>query len=93
MEEWLTSWRERLREESLDAGTATERLRAVNPALIPRNHRVELAITRAEDEADFGPFHRLVDLLEAPFAADADAAPEARPPRPEERVTQTFCGT
>ena len=91
--DWLTSWRGRLLEEDLAASTAAERMRAANPALIPRNHQVERAIAAAVAEDDFRPFHGLVDLLGAPFAARADAATEARPPQPQERVTQTFCGT
>ena len=56
-------------------------MRAANPILIPRNHRVEHAIQRAYG-GDFAPFHRLVDALAAPYAeqpeyADLEAPPQA----------------
>ena len=91
--DWLAAWRGRLSEEGLTADAASQRLRAANPALIPRNHRVEQAIAAAVAEADFGPFHRLVDLLATPFDTRADGVDEARPPEPHELVTETFCGT
>ena len=67
-------------------------MRAANPILIPRNHRVEQAIQRGYG-GDFGPFHRLVDALAAPYAEQAEYADLEAPPRPEEIVHQTFCGT
>jgi uncharacterized protein YdiU (UPF0061 family) len=64
-----------------------------NPVFIPRNHLVEAAIRAAEDAGNFEPFHRLVERLERPFDYDPDAAAYALPPRPEQVVRQTFCGT
>ena len=64
-----------------------------NPALIPRNHQVELAIRAAEDEDDFGPFNALVEVLADPFVYRPELADYARPAAPEEAVCKTFCGT
>jgi serine/tyrosine/threonine adenylyltransferase len=63
-----------------------------NPILIPRNHRVEQAI-RSAYGGDFAPFHRLVDALAAPYTEQIEYADLETPPRPEEIVHQTFCGT
>ena len=68
-------------------------MRKANPALIPRNHQVELAIRAAEDEGDFGPFNALVDILADPFDYDAGKSGYATPAAPEEAVCRTFCGT
>lgn len=90
---WLARWRQRLATETrspLDIATA---MRAVNPVLIPRNHQVEAAIRAAVSNGDFTPFHRLVDALARPFDDRPDIADLTRPPRPEEVVHQTFCGT
>jgi uncharacterized protein YdiU (UPF0061 family) len=81
---WLGGWRQR---RPLD-GTA---MRRVNPAVIPRNHRVEAAIEAALG-GDFAPFEELHAVLGRPYEEPALAG-YAEPPRPEERVTQTFCGT
>jgi uncharacterized protein YdiU (UPF0061 family) len=66
---------------------------AVNPAFIPRNHRVEAAIQAAVADEDFGPFHELLDVLARPFEEQPAYARYAEPPFAHERVRQTFCGT
>lgn len=65
----------------------------VNPVYIPRNHLVEEAISAAEKQQDFEPFNRLVDLLANPFEFSRENDRYAIPPRPEQVVRQTFCGT
>jgi serine/tyrosine/threonine adenylyltransferase len=67
-------------------------MRAANPSRIPRNHRVEEAIQHADD-GDYAPFHRLVEALTAPYEDRDEYADLETPPRPEEIVRQTFCGT
>ena len=66
---------------------------AVNPAFIPRNHRVEAVIRAAVDAGDFAPFHELVTVLSNPFEDQPAFAHYADPPEGHERVLQTFCGT
>jgi uncharacterized protein YdiU (UPF0061 family) len=90
---WLEAWRGRL---ALEAGTAADRvsaMRRANPAFIPRNHRVEEAIQAAVRRRDFQPFESLVRVLETPYDDHPDHAELADPPRPEQRVVETFCGT
>ena len=92
---WAEVWRLRLAEES--AVTVQERMavmRAVNPAVIPRNHLVEQAISAAVIDRDFGPFDELNALLARPYEdAPVAQAQYAAPPRPDQIVRQTFCGT
>ena len=88
---WLNDWLARL-EKTGSADTARETMRAANPAFIPRNHRIEAAI-RAATAGDFAPTDRLIEVLARPFEDQPEHAEFAAPPRPEERVTQTFCGT
>ena len=38
-------------------------MRAVNPAFIPRNHRVEAVIEAAVSRDDFAPFEELLTVL------------------------------
>jgi uncharacterized protein YdiU (UPF0061 family) len=68
-------------------------MRAVNPAYIPRNHRVEAMIDAAVERGDFGPFEELLAVLSKPFDEQPERARYAEPPAPHERVLQTFCGT
>jgi uncharacterized protein YdiU (UPF0061 family) len=92
-DEWAPRWRRRLGQEPTDALTRRVAMLAVNPAFIPRNHRVEAVIRAAVDEGDFVPFHELVMVLSNPFEAQPDFARYADPPADYERVLQTFCGT
>ena len=66
---------------------------AVNPAYIPRNHRVEALIRAAVDHEDFKPFEELLTITAKPFEDQPAFAHYAEPPQEHERVLQTFCGT
>ena len=67
-------------------------MRSVNPAYIPRNHRVEAALVAAAEE-DYAPFEELLLVLARPFEDRPEYAAYAEPPAAEQRVCQTFCGT
>ena len=70
------------------------RMRAVNPWLIPRNHRVEEALDAASGEGDMAPFERLLAALRQPFVETAENARYAEPAEAEATARyQTFCGT
>ena len=86
---WAARWRVRLAAEKPPAGA----MRAVNPAFIPRNHLVEAASAAAVERSDFQPFEDLLAVLSRPFDDQPGLAHYATPPRDEERVLQTFCGT
>jgi len=90
---WLARWRARLAEEGGPVAERRERMHGVNPLYIPRNHLVEEAIAAATREDDLGPFHTLVEVLERPFEEQPGRERYALPPRPEQVVRQTFCGT
>jgi len=90
---WLEAWRRRLGRESASAADRASAMRRANPAFIPRNHRIEEAIVAATREDDFAPFHALRRALERPYEDQPELAHLAEPPRPEERVRRTFCGT
>lgn len=87
LEEWLTRWTAR------SAATAPGAMLAVNPAYIPRNHRIAAAIAAAQEDDDFTLFDRLMAVLAQPFEERADVADYEDAPRPDERVRRTFCGT
>jgi uncharacterized protein YdiU (UPF0061 family) len=86
-DEWFATWR-----READPTQHLADMRAANPVLIPRNHRVDHAIQTAYG-GDFVPFHRLVDALAAPYAEQIEYVDLEAPPRPEEIIHQTFCGT
>lgn len=88
---WLRDWQARLDRDPREG--LPERLRAANPAFIPRNHQVERVLEAAVREGDLAPFRRLHEVLQRPFEDQPAAAAFADPPRVEERIGHTFCGT
>jgi uncharacterized protein YdiU (UPF0061 family) len=91
-DEWAVKWRHRLSEEDGDPQERRSRMSAANPLFIPRNHLVEEAIVAAV-KGDFAPFETLITMLAKPFDDQPDFARYAEPPRPDQVVHQTFCGT
>jgi uncharacterized protein YdiU (UPF0061 family) len=91
-DEWEARWQARLAEEGTTPPERGAAMRAVNPAFIPRNHQVERALAAAV-AGDDSPFEALLVVLARPFEDQPDAAAYALPPKEEERVLATFCGT
>ena len=90
---WMARWRERLSREPADGAARCTAMQSVNPAFIPRNHRVEAVIQAAVEEDDFSPFEELLTVLSQPYRDHPAFSHYAEPPRDDERVYQTFCGT
>lgn len=90
---WLQRWQQSLGNDPQNANIRQDNMYAVNPAFIARNHLVEEAIEAATRRKDFEPFNSLVDVLSQPGRFDNKKTPYATPPRPEQVVSQTFCGT
>jgi uncharacterized protein YdiU (UPF0061 family) len=91
-DEWAIRWRQRLADEPQSAAERQAAMRAVNPAFIPRNHRVEAVIAAAVNN-DYAPFEELLTVLSKPFEDQPTFAAYAEPPLPDQRVLKTFCGT
>ena len=90
---WAVAWRRRLSKEPGSPQECAGTMRATNPAFIPRNHMVEAALDAAVRREDFKPFEELLDVGSRPFEDRPELERFAAPARPEEAVTQTFCGT
>jgi uncharacterized protein YdiU (UPF0061 family) len=89
---WRARWLTRATTHGATIADAQLRMRAANPAIIPRNHRVEAALAAAQSD-DLLPLHRLLADMEAPYderPRDADGLQ----PAPESAAHyRTFCGT
>lgn len=83
---WLPRWQARR------AGDAADRLRAANPAVIPRNHLVEEALAAATT-GDMAPFAALLAELRRPFAPGAGRERFTLPAPSGFGPYVTFCGT
>jgi uncharacterized protein YdiU (UPF0061 family) len=90
---WVGRWRARLASEPQSPGHRRSQMRAVNPAFIPRNHRIEAVIQAAVEQGNFAPFEELGTVLGNPFEDQPAFAGYMHPPQPHERIAYTFCGT
>lgn len=90
---WAARWRERLATEQCTTAARRDLMEDANPLFIPRNHLVEEAIVAATEQGDFGPFEALVDVLERPYEEQVGRERYTLPPRADQVVHQTFCGT
>jgi len=90
---WMRRWEDRGAQEPENAAVRAASMRRANPRYIPRNHRIEEVIEAATTEGDLAPFEALLEVIVRPFDEQPDAAAYAAPPRPDQRVLETFCGT
>jgi uncharacterized protein YdiU (UPF0061 family) len=90
---WAVGWRRRLEDEPISAKDRAAVMRSVNPLFIPRNHIVAAALDAAVRQQDLQPFEELLNVLSRPYEDKPEMDRYAMPARPEECVSQTFCGT
>ena len=89
---WLAAWRARLQRDPLDTTARRSQMHSMSPAVIPRNHLVEAALSQASLHGDLQPFEALLAAVQRPYDEPADSL-FTTPPAPQERVRRTFCGT
>ncbi|WP_172255049.1 protein adenylyltransferase SelO [Saccharibacillus deserti] len=90
---WRERWQQRLERQTQSREESVEMMRRHNPAVIPRNHRVEEALAAASNADDYGPLHRLLAALADPYAHSAEQAQYAQLPPDAGEGYRTFCGT
>ncbi|MFP4129666.1 MAG: protein adenylyltransferase SelO [Halorhodospira sp.] len=90
---WAASWRQRLAAEVRSDARRRTAMRAVSPAYTLRNHLAQWAVDAATERLDLAPMGQLLQVLAEPYADHPGWEHLAQPPRPEARVTRTFCGT
>ncbi|MFY0543114.1 protein adenylyltransferase SelO [Brevibacillus sp. H7] len=91
--EWQVRWQARLGRQQESKAASHQLMRDSNPALIPRNHRVEEALEAAVKERDYSVMERLLDVLSSPYAHTPEQAEYSTLPAPSTRPYRTFCGT
>jgi uncharacterized protein YdiU (UPF0061 family) len=94
---WLARWQARGESEGGHAASwseRAERMRRVNPVVIPRNHRVEEALSAASAGGDLAPFRRLLSAIRRPYDETPDQSEFVQPAGAEVTACyRTFCGT
>lgn len=90
--QWYGRWQARLGRQQESKEFINQLMQKSNPAVIPRNHRVEEALEAAVEQGDYSVMEKLLDVLSKPYAhsqvqAEYCTVPESTTPY------QTFCGT
>ena len=91
--QWAELWQARLQRQQESKEASHQLMRDSNPAVIPRNHRVEEALASAVDEGDYSVMEGLLKVLSNPYEHTEKQAEYCTLPSPSERPYRTFCGT
>lgn len=90
--QWHEQWQGRLARQQENKETSQELMKKNNPALIPRNHRVEEVLEAAE-QGDYSVMERLLTVLASPYAHSHEQREYATLPTLTMGAYRTFCGT
>ncbi|MDQ3488614.1 MAG: YdiU family protein [Acidobacteriota bacterium] len=88
---WHTRLDARRARQAQPFAEAEALMRRHNPAVIPRNHKVEEALQAASGNDDFTVMQRLLEVLATPYDHDLDLPAFSTPG--DSRTYRTFCGT
>lgn len=92
-EQWQVQWQARLERQEQSRDLSRQLMRSSNPAVIPRNHRVEEALEAAVEQGDYSVLKQLLAVLSQPYAYTPEQDEYAALPEPSSRPYRTFCGT
>ena len=93
--DWLQGWKERsgfAHKDANERDALSQKMRGVNPLYIPRNHQIQKAIDALE-AGNSTQLERLLFVLASPYREHKGYEDLAQPPKIDERITSTFCGT
>lgn len=91
-EYWYKVWKDRLDRQEESKESIQELMKKSNPSVIPRNHRVEEAIEKAES-GDYDFMKKLLEIVSNPYEHSKDNKYYSNPPDPSKYPYRTFCGT
>ena len=91
--QWHERWKARLERQQESSASSHQLMLNSNPAVIPRNHRVEAALEAAVEQGDYSVMERLLVVLSKPFAHSPEQKEYCTLPVPSSLPYRTFCGT
>ncbi|GAB1766864.1 protein adenylyltransferase SelO [Priestia megaterium] len=89
--QWQELWQKRLGRQKQSKAESEELMKHNNPAVIPRNHRVEAALDAAQ-KGDYSVMEDLLEVLSSPYESP-DQSEYCTPSAPSNQPYQTYCGT
>lgn len=90
---WYELWQERLSRQKESKDLSRELMQNNNPAVIPRNHRVEEALEAAVKHEDYSVMQRLINVLSCPYSYTPEQDEYSTLPEKTNTCYRTFCGT
>ncbi|TWD94595.1 uncharacterized protein YdiU (UPF0061 family) [Neobacillus bataviensis] len=91
--QWKERWHARLGRQKETEEESNQLMQNSNPAVIPRNHRVEEALEAAVTQGDYSVMNKLLQILSNPYVHNPGQEEYCTLPEPSPRPYQTFCGT
>lgn len=91
--QWSEKWQARLSRQQESKVDSLQLMQDSNPAVIPRNHRVEEALEAAVEQGDYSVMDRLLEVLSNPFAHSQEQTDFCTVPAESSGSYRTFCGT
>ena len=92
-DKWQKEWLSRLDREPITVQDRTALMDRVNPIYIPRNHKVEEALSAAVENNNLSVFEDLLSVITAPFDEVCGCESFMKPGPKTSIPYQTFCGT
>ena len=90
---WHERWTARRSRQVQSMDDSLALMRTANPAVIPRNHKVEEALEAAVERNDLTVLERFLSVLERPYDHTVEQPDYQMPPPPGSCGYETFCGT
>jgi uncharacterized protein YdiU (UPF0061 family) len=91
-DQWHDRWQARLSRQAESKAEIKTLMQRHNPAVIPRNHRIEKALNAAE-KGDLNVMNKLLHVLSNPYEYTSEQEEYSKLPAVTSCRYQTFCGT
>ena len=88
---WKKNWQERLKLNNNTPENYIKLMRSVNPLVIPRNHKIEESLEKANN-SNLEPFNKLLEILKAPYDLQENISDYLKMDT-SFKDYKTFCGT
>ena len=89
---WKDKWKKRLTMFNSTHDKSVALMHSTNPLIIPRNHKVEEALTLATN-GDLTLFNKLIEILKNPYQVNNDDLDFMSPAPHSDKKYETYCGT
>ena len=88
---WKKNWQERLKLNNNTSENYTKLMRSVNPLVIPRNHKIEDSLEKANN-GNLKLFNKLLEILKKPYVQQENISDYLKMDSSSKEY-KTFCGT